>query len=82
MRAYHKYKHLANSGNREAQRRIAQSMGYRHTIYDDQNMIALMYRAGIELLGVDYTNAKAGKTDFVEDYSNKAHVADLESINI
>ena len=59
MKAYHKYKHAAARGNSEAKRRIAQSLGYKHTIYDDPKMIQLLYRAGIELEGVDYK----GQTD-------------------
>ena len=59
MNAYHKYKHAAARGNKEAIRRIAQSRGYKHTIYDDPKMIQLLYRAGIEIEGVDYK----GQTD-------------------
>ena len=44
MRAIHKYK---NSKHPEAQRRIAQSMGYRISIWDMPHMIALLQRAGI-----------------------------------
>lgn len=55
MKAYHKYKWAAKQGNKEALRRIAQSRGYKHTIYDDPNMINLLYRAGIELDGIDYS---------------------------
>ena len=46
MRAIHKYK---NSKHPEAQRRIAQSMGYRVSIWDMPHMIALLQRAGINL---------------------------------
>ena len=55
MKAIHKYKEAARRGNKEAKRRIAQSMGYKHTVYDDPKLIELLYRAGIELPGVDYT---------------------------
>jgi hypothetical protein len=46
MRAIHKYK---NSRHPEAQRRIAQSYGYRLSIYDMPHMIALLERAGIHM---------------------------------
>lgn len=48
MRAIHKYK---NSRHPEAQRRIAQSLGYRFSIYDMPQMIALLQRAGIDMMG-------------------------------
>jgi len=46
MKALQKYK---NSKHPEAGRRVAQSLGYRMSIYDLPHMIALMQRAGIEL---------------------------------
>ncbi len=55
MKAYHKYKHAAKQGNKEAQRRIAQSYGYKYSIYDMPDMIKLLYRAGIEIDNVDYS---------------------------
>lgn len=67
MNAYHKYKHAAARGNREAMRRIAQSRGYKHTIYDDPKMIELLYRAGIEIPGVDYGENAKMDTTIVED---------------
>ena len=48
MRAIHKYK---GSNNKEHQRRIAQSFGYKMTIWDMPHMIALMAKAGIMLEG-------------------------------
>tara|TARA_R100000329_G_scaffold64025_1_gene56965 strand:+ start:253 stop:513 length:261 start_codon:yes stop_codon:yes gene_type:complete len=54
MRAIHKYREAARRGNKEAQRRISQSMGYKHTIYDMPDLIKLLYRAGIEIDGIDY----------------------------
>ncbi len=48
MRAIHKYKHSAQQGNKEAQRRIAQSYGYKYTIADAPLMQALLERAVIE----------------------------------
>ena len=49
MKAQHKYKTAARNGNKEAQRRIAQSFGYRYTIHDAPLMQALLERAGITL---------------------------------
>jgi hypothetical protein len=46
MKAIHKYKH---SNKLEHKRRIAQSFGYRFTIWDMPHMMALMERAGIYL---------------------------------
>ena len=46
MKAIHKYKH---SNNREHRRRIAQSFGYKISIWDMPHMVALMDRAGIQL---------------------------------
>lgn len=80
MKAIHKYKEAAKRGNKEAQRRIAQSMGYEFSIYDMPKMIELMARAGIQIPGVDYSNA--GTTDFVEDYENKSSVADTTTISL
>lgn len=54
MKAIHKYKHAASIGNKEAQRRIAQSMGYKQSIYDNPKLITLLYNAGIEIDGIDY----------------------------
>lgn len=48
MRAIHKYKHSAQQGNKEAQRRIAQSYGYKYTLADAPLMQVLLERAGIE----------------------------------
>jgi hypothetical protein len=53
MRAIHKYKHSAQQGNKEAQRRIAQSYGYKYTLADAPLMQALLQRAGIEHKDVD-----------------------------
>ena len=44
MKAIHKYK---GSRNREHQRRIAQSLGYRPSIWDNPKLVALLQRAGI-----------------------------------
>jgi len=48
MKAIHKYK---NSRHPEAQRRIAQSLGYRFSIHDMPQIIALLQRAGIDMMG-------------------------------
>ena len=61
MRAIHKY----NSKTREGAGRIAQSMGYRYSIYDDKNMIALLFRAGIQMPNIDYT--QASKQTYTEE---------------
>lgn len=47
MKAVHKYK---NSKKPEYMRRIIQSMGYKFTIWDMPHMIALMQRAGIDIV--------------------------------
>jgi len=54
MKAIHKYKQAAQQGDKEAQRRVAQSMGYKHSIYDNPKLITLLYKAGIEIDGIDY----------------------------
>ncbi len=61
MKAIHKY----NSKTREGARRIAQSMGYKYSIYDDKDMIALLFRAGIQMPHIDYT--AASKQTFTDD---------------
>ena len=43
MRAIHKY----NKNSKEGARRIAQSMGYKFSIWDMPHMIALMQKGGI-----------------------------------
>jgi len=44
-KAEHKY----NPNTKEGARRIAQSQGYRYSLLDSPQMIALLNRAGIEL---------------------------------
>ena len=72
MRAKHKY----NPKTPEGARRIAQSYGYKFSIYDMPKMIDLLARAGIYLDGIDYD------TDFVEEeiIANKEHLADTETV--
>lgn len=53
MKAIQKYKSTYKT-NREHGRRVAQSLGYKTTIYDMPKMVALMKRAGIEIEGVQY----------------------------
>ena len=48
MKAVHKYKRAARKGNKEAQRRIAQSFGYKYSIHDAPLMQALLERANIQ----------------------------------
>ena len=54
--AYTKYHKLANAGNREAQRRILQSTGYKISIMDCPHWISLLAKANILLDNVDYTS--------------------------
>ena len=54
MRAIHKYKEAANRGNKEAQRRIAQSLGYRISIADCPHVVNLCARAGIMFDNLEY----------------------------
>ena len=49
MKAYNKYKVAAKQGNKEAQRRIAQSYGYQHTLLDQPDMVGFLNRAGVVL---------------------------------
>jgi len=76
MKAKHKY----NPKNREGARRIAQSYGYKHSIYDDPKMIALLYRAGIVMQGIDY----GAEATFVDNKPvvDTDHIADTETIQL
>ena len=76
MRAKHKY----NPKTREGARRIAQSMGYKHTIYDDPKIIALLYRAGIVMQGIDY----GAEATYVDDNPvlDTDHIADTETLKL
>tara|TARA_R110000772_G_scaffold23626_4_gene63115 strand:- start:112 stop:285 length:174 start_codon:yes stop_codon:yes gene_type:complete len=47
MKAIHKYKKAAKQGNTEAQRRIAQSYGYKVSLADTPLMDDLMNKAGV-----------------------------------
>lgn len=72
MKAKHKY----NRNIREGARRIAQSYGYKTSIYDMPHMIQLMARAGIYLQDVDYE----AKDNIVVDVplTQSEHIADTE----
>ena len=72
MRAIHKYK---GSKNKEHLRRIAQSMGYRITLWDMPHMVALCQRAGIlDTIDLDSVNTDTGK--------KKPLKADTETIKL
>jgi hypothetical protein len=66
MKAIHKYNTAALRGNREAQRRIAQSQGWRPTIHDNPAMIALLKRGGIEI-ETHHSEEIINDTTFVTD---------------
>lgn len=53
--AYKKYAVAASAGNREAQRRILQSTGYKISILDCPHWIALLAKANIFLNDIEYT---------------------------
>jgi len=62
MRATQKYK---GSKNTEHVRRIAQSLGYKTTIYDMPKMVALLKRAGIQIEGVQYAPEQPSTQDTI-----------------
>lgn len=70
MRAIHKY----NKNSREGARRIAQSLGYKFTIWDMPHMVALLQRAGI-------FPAFAPEQDVAFEKPAKTY-ADTETINL
>ena len=76
MKAKHKY----NRKSKEGARRIAQSYGYKHSIYDDPKMIALLYRAGIVMQGIDY----GAEATFIDNNPvvDTDHIADTETIQL
>lgn len=75
MRAIHRYQRAASNGDREAQRRIAQSLGYKHSIHDHPHMIALLQRAGIEI----ETHRNIEQPTTVE---NNPHTVPVETIQL
>lgn len=68
MKAIHKY----NKNDKEGARRIAQSMGYKTSVYDSPQLIRLLYKAGIELQGVDYN--KNVKDVIVDDMAKPRYM--------
>ena len=74
MKAIQKY----NKNDKEGARRIAQSMGYKTSVYDSPQLIRLLYKAGIELQGVDYNkNVK----DVIVDDMAKPHYMQGEVVD-
>lgn len=67
MKAIHKYRVAASRGDKEAQRRIAQSMGYRTTIHDMPKMIELLKRGGIEIESETTMVQDGVHTEFIVD---------------
>jgi hypothetical protein len=65
--AYTKYHKLASAGNREAQRRILQSTGYKISIMDCPQWISLLARANILLDNVDYKTGVTPKDSYSSD---------------
>lgn len=74
MKAKHKY----NPKTPEGARRIAQSYGYQHTIYDEPKLIQLLARAGIYIDGIDYEE----NAIFVDDTAPTEYIADTETIKL
>lgn len=71
-KAYNKYRVAAKNGDREAQRRILQSHGYKLSIMDMPHYINLFARAGIMIEGVEYEQQPQEQhTNFVEDPTEK-----------
>ena len=77
MRAIHKYKEAANRGNKEAQRRIAQSYGYRMSIADCPHVVNLCARAGIIFDFLEYQVRDNGKE--IKDYD---YIPETETISL
>ena len=77
MRAVHKYKEAAKRGNREAQRRIAQSYGYRMSIADCPHVVNLCARAGIIFDFLEYKVRDKGADIKDYDYQPEAETLKL-----
>jgi hypothetical protein len=73
MRAIHKYK---GSNKMEHKRRIAQSYGYKHSIFENPKMLMLLQRGGIEFDSVDYDYSE------LEEVSVKQPLPDTETISL
>ena len=77
MRAIHKYKEAAKRGNPEAQRRIAQSYGYRMSIADCPKLVNLCAKAGILFDFLEYKVRDNGKQ--IKDYD---YIPETETISL
>ena len=73
MRAINKYR---GSNKIEHKRRIAQSYGYKHSIFENPKMLMLLQRGGIEFDSVDYDYSEA------EEVSAKQSLPDTETISL
>ena len=76
MKAKHKY----NSSTPEGARRIAQSYGYKMSIHDSPQMIALLNRAGIQFDGIDYDSLS--KTTYTDNVVPSEYMADTETVKL
>jgi hypothetical protein len=74
MKAIHKY----NRNDKEGARRIAQSYGYKTSVYDSPQLINLLYKAGIELQGVEYNK---NKSSIIVDDMAKPHYMQGEVVD-
>ena len=73
MRAIHKYR---GSNKIEHKRRIAQSYGYKHSIFENPKMLMLLQRGGIEFDSVDYDYSE------LEEVSAKQSLPDTETLSL
>jgi hypothetical protein len=73
MRAINKYR---GSNKIEHKRRIAQSYGYKHSIFENPKMLMLLQRGGIEFDSVDYDYSE------LEEVSVKQPLPDTETISL
>jgi hypothetical protein len=73
MRAINKYR---GSNKIEHKRRIAQSYGYKHSIFENPKMLMLLQRGGIEFDSVDYDYSE------LEEVSAKQSLPDTETISL
>ena len=77
MRAIHKYKLAAQRGDREAQRRIAQSYGYKHSVQDmPPSWFEFMARAGITFEQSFETDSGIAFTDSVQPQQQDPNLVD------
>jgi hypothetical protein len=73
MRAINKYR---GSNKIEHKRRIAQSYGYKHSIFENPKLLMLLQRGGIEFDSVDYDYSE------LEEVSVKQPLPDTETISL